>query len=69
MTIEHTAEWWRGVDQNWDELVALLKGCTLVDQQTGAASRKSHDARLVRRLVGANRAIPYRLARPLARAA
>jgi hypothetical protein len=69
MTIEHTAEWWRGADQNWDELVALLKGCSLAEQQTGAATRRRHDAKVVRRLVGATMPVPYRAARALQHAA
>jgi hypothetical protein len=69
MMIEHTAEWWRGTDQSWDELVALLKGCSLADQRTGAASRRRDDARVMRRLIGLGRPAPHRLARPLARAA
>lgn len=69
MTIEHGAEWWRGVDESWDELVALLKGCTLTEQRTGTATSRHQDAQVVRRLIGTTRATSCRSVRPLARAA
>ncbi len=61
MSIQSSAEWWSEIEQNWDELVALFRGCKL-DGQIGELERmkKLRDARIARRLLAAKKRAPSR---------
>ena len=61
MTIDNSADWWRLMDQNWDELVALFERYELGGELTGIERmRKVRDARIARRLLDAKRRAPHR---------
>lgn len=61
MTIETSAEWWRTVEQNWDALVALFKGCALEAQLNEMERLKRHrDAQIARGLHAARKRAPHR---------
>jgi hypothetical protein len=61
MTIQTSAQWWRVIEQNWDELVALLERCGLADDRVGVERLKARrDARIARRLQAARRCAPAR---------
>jgi hypothetical protein len=61
MTIQTSAQWWRVIEQNWDELVALLERCGLADDRVGVERLKARrDARIARRLQAARRYAPER---------
>ncbi len=61
MTIQTSAEWWRLIEQNWDELVALLERCGLADDRAGVERQRARrDARIARRLQAAKRRAPAR---------
>lgn len=63
-TIETSAEWWRAVEQNWDELVALFKGCALEEQLCDVERlKRSRDVQIARRLQAVRRRAPHRRAR------
>ncbi len=54
MTIQTSAEWWRLIEQNWDELMALLERCGLASDRAGMERlRARRDARITRRLQAA----------------
>lgn len=64
MTIETSAQWWREVEQNWDDLVALFKGCDLSEELAGIERLKARrDARIARRLLAVQKRAPDRRAR------
>jgi hypothetical protein len=58
MTIQTSAEWWRLIEQNWDELRALLERCGLADGVERLKARR--DAKIARRLQAAKRRAPGR---------
>lgn len=64
MTIETSADWWRTVERNWDELAALFAGCEL-DEELSDVERlkRCRDVRIARRLQAARRRAPHRRVR------
>ncbi len=61
MMIDNSADWWRLMDQNWDDLVALLQRSDLGGELTGLdRMRRVRDARIARRLLEAKRRAPHR---------
>lgn len=63
-TIETSAEWWRAVEQNWDDIVVLFKGCALEAQLSEAERlKRSRDAQIARRLQAVRRRAPRRACR------
>ena len=63
MTIETSAQWWGLIEQNWDELLALLERCGLADDRIGVERLKARrDARIARRLQAARPCAPARRA-------
>jgi hypothetical protein len=68
MTIQTSAQWWREIEQNWDELMALFQGCELHHEVAGMERLKSRrDAAIARRLLAAQRHAPARRARQRSR--
>jgi hypothetical protein len=51
MTIQTSAQWWHVIEQNWDELLALLERCGLADGVERLKARR--DVRIARRLQAA----------------
>ena len=61
MTIETSAQWWRLIEQNWDDLVALFRRCGLAHDLEGMERLKAcRDARIARRLLAAKKRAPDR---------
>jgi hypothetical protein len=61
MTIQTSAEWWRLIEQNWDELMALLERYGLANDRAGMERLKARrDARIARRLQAAKPYAPGR---------
>jgi hypothetical protein len=61
MTIQTSAQWWRVIEQNWDELVALLERCGLAEDRRDMERLKARrDTRITRRLQAAKRYAPAR---------
>ena len=59
MTIQTSAEWWRLIEQNWDELMALLERCGLANDRAGMERLQARrDARIARRLQAARQQAP-----------
>ena len=58
MTIQTSAQWWRLIEQNWDELVALLERCGLDDRAGMERLKARRDARIARRLQAARQRAP-----------
>jgi hypothetical protein len=68
MTIQTSAQWWSVIEQNWDQLMALLQGCELGDELAGIERlRTRRDAAIARRLMAAQRRAPERRARQRSR--
>jgi hypothetical protein len=68
MTIQTSAQWWSEIEQNWDQLMALLQGCELSDELAGIERLKTRrDAAIARRLMAAQRRAPERRARQRSR--
>jgi hypothetical protein len=68
MTIQTSAQWWSEIEQNWDQLMALLQGCELSDELAGIERLKTRrDAAIARRLMAARRRAPERRARQRSR--
>ena len=59
MTIETSAQWWRLIEHNWDDLVALLRRCGLAnDLERIERFKACRDARLIGRLLAAKKRAP-----------
>ena len=68
MTIQTSAQWWNEIEQNWDELMALFRGCGLGDERAGMERLKAQrDATIARRLLAAQRRAPERRVRQRSR--
>ena len=68
MTIETSAQWWRLIEQNWDDLIALFRRCGLAhDLEAVERLKTCRDARIVRRLVAAKKRAPDRRIREQSR--
>ena len=64
MTIQTSAQWWRLMEQNWDDLVALFRRCGLAQELEGMERLKARrDARIAKRLQAAKRRAPERRVR------
>ena len=56
MTIQSSAQWWRLIEQNWDDLVALFRRCGLAGELEGMERLKARrDARIASRLLAAQK--------------
>ena len=61
MRIETSAQWWRLIEQKWDDLVALLRRCGLAhDLEAMERLKARRDARIARRLLAAKQRAPDR---------
>jgi hypothetical protein len=68
MTIETSAQWWRLIEQNWDDLVALFRRCGLAhDLESMERLKACRDARIARRLLAAKKCAPDRRVREQSR--
>jgi hypothetical protein len=68
MTIETSAQWWRLIEQNWDDLVALLRRCGLAhDLERIERLKACRDARIAKRLLAAKKCAPGRRVREQSR--
>ena len=64
MTIQTSAQWWRLIEQNWDDLVALFRRCGLAQELEGMERLKARrDARIAKRLLAAKKRAPERRVR------
>ena len=64
MTIETSAQWWRLIEQNWEDLVALFRRCGLAhDLERMERLKACRDAGIVRRLLAAKKRAPHRRVR------
>jgi hypothetical protein len=62
--IETSAQWWRLIEQNWDDLLALFRRCGLAHDLEVMERLKAHrDARIARRLQAAKKRAPDRRVR------
>lgn len=64
MTIETSADWWRTLEHDWDELVALLRSCRM-DERLAAMERmrRLRDASIGASLIAVRKHAPERRAR------
>lgn len=68
MTIQTSAQWWRLIEQNWDDLVALFRRCGLAQELEGMERLKARrDARIAKRLLAAKKCAPERRVRQQSR--
>jgi hypothetical protein len=68
MTIQTSAQWWRLIEQNWDDLVALFRRCGLAQELEGMERLKARrDARIAKRLLDAKKCAPERRVRQQSR--
>ena len=68
MRIETSAQWWRLIEQNWDDLVALLRRCGLAhDLEAMERLKACRDARIAKRLLAAKKRAPERRVREQSR--
>jgi len=68
MTIQTSAQWWRLIEQNWDELVGLFRRCGLAQDLEGMERLKARrDARIAKRLLAVKRCAPERRVRQQSR--
>lgn len=59
MVIDSSAQWWRLVDQNWDDLATLFKRHDLGGELPSIERMRRHrDARIARRLHAARKHAP-----------
>jgi hypothetical protein len=61
MVIDSSAQWWRLVDQNWDDLATLFKRHDLGGELPNIERMKRHrDVQIARRLQIARKRAPHR---------
>jgi hypothetical protein len=64
MTIHTSAQWWRLIEHNWDDLALLLRRSGLAHDLDAIERLKARrDARIAGRLMAAKRCAPDRRAR------
>jgi hypothetical protein len=64
MTIQTSAQWWRLIEHNWDDLALLLRRSGLAHDLDAIEHLKTRrDARIAKRLMAAKRCAPDRRAR------